>query len=325
MRSPNTCPRPDPLICWLQRFPPRLDARVSSNGRDCSVLCCFGSTGRIPPTAHVVSCAVVAAGLPEIERIDDLEGAIITFTSSHLSPWRVTQFRRALRTVGLPHSDGDVHRVHEFDSAIRFALLIRIERIELALRGQMASTCATRFGPSWHIDPRAFRPGVDIEALRAQFTGALDRSTDPAARQIWSRRDLDQISFGMVSEHLSLGAISRIAGLLDPQVSRVLAQTFQLPAPTLRATLQHVTHVRNCCAHHTRIWGTRFGVPTPKYRSPATLVARLEGGQPRSPSRSLALISHMADSVCTDPARTTALELLLADHRDLLVGLGTTR
>ncbi|MFZ6991785.1 Abi family protein [Curtobacterium sp. RRHDQ66] len=248
----------------------------------------------------------------------------MTSFTAHLSPWRTAQFRRALRTFGLPSADRDVDRLHEFDSALRIALLIRIERIELALRGRMAITCAGKFGPSWHVDPRAFRPGVDVDALRAQFSSALDRSTDPATRRISAERDLGQVAFGMVAEHLSLGAISRLAGLLDPRVARELATTFRLPAPTLRGTLQHVTHVRNCCAHHSRIWGTQLGVPTPKYRSPPSLIEPLRRTLPRSPYRSLVIISHMADSVRSDPVRTLALDKLLAEHRDLLIGLGAS-
>ncbi|WP_420365755.1 Abi family protein [Curtobacterium sp. L3-7] len=248
----------------------------------------------------------------------------MTSFTAHLSPWRTAQFRRALRTFGLPFTNRDVDRLHEFDSALRVALLVRIERIELALRGGMAITCAEKFGPSWHVDPRAFRPGADLDALRAQFSSALDRSTDPATRRISAGRDLDQVAFGMIAEQLSLGAISRIAGLLDAHVARELAQTFRLPAPTLRGTLQPVTHVRNCCAHHSRIWGTQLGVPTPKYRSPPSLIEPLSRTLPRSPYRSLVIISHMAESVRSDPVRTLELDQLLTEHRDLLIGLGAS-
>jgi len=51
--------------------------------------------GTAPSAAHAVSCAVVAAGSPEIERIDDLEGTRMTLFTAHLSPWRTAQFRRA--------------------------------------------------------------------------------------------------------------------------------------------------------------------------------------------------------------------------------------
>lgn len=242
--------------------------------------------------------------------------------STQLSDWRTTQFRQALRTFALPSSDADVDRLHEFDRAIRFELLDRIERIELALRGRMSTVAGAEFGPMWQLDPRAYRSGVDPGQLGGHFGRALERSFDPAARQVLARRGLDHVTFGMLSEHLSLGAISRLSGLVHPRIARELARVFGLPAPTLRATLQHVTHVRNCCAHHTRIWGTRFGVPTPDYRSPAALAELVRTARPRTPYRSLLLVSHMADSVHGESARAEALTRLLDGHRDLLVGLG---
>lgn len=155
-----------------------------------------------------------------------------------------------------------------------------------------------------------------------QFMRALDRSYDEAVRTIWAERQLDRVSFGMLAEELNLGALSRVAGSLDHPAAHAVARSFQLPPPTLRATLQHIAHVRNCCAHHTRLWGRTLGVPTPRFRSPEALVRILADAPVRSPYRSLMLIRHVAQSISGTELAVAALDALLAANTDLLPGLG---
>lgn len=243
-------------------------------------------------------------------------------TCTDITAWRASQFRRALRSHGMSATDRDLMRLHAFDGAVRRSTMELIEAIELTLRGRMDTLCTIRFGANWHLVTDAFLTGSDPAALTGRFRDALDRSIDPAARRLWTERRLDRVPFGALSEHLSLGTLSRLAGILEPRVARELADSFRLPAPTLRTTLQHITHVRNCCAHHSRIWGTVFGVPTPKYRSPPDLVERLERSAPRSPYRSILLAMHMASNGARASDHDVVDWLTRPEHRDLLPGLG---
>lgn len=236
------------------------------------------------------------------------------------SDWRTAQFRQALRARGLPTTDADVDRVAALDTALRSALMARIDSVEVALRGRVDRACTARFGRFWHVRPGAFATDTPLATLHARFAEALDRSDDPAVRRLWAPRGLDRVPSGLLCEHLSLGTLSRVVGTLDPLVVRAVAGAFRIPAPTVRATLQHVTHVRNRCAHHARIWGSRFGVPMPKYRSPTDLVERLESGSPRSPWRSLVLIDHLAASVPQESGWDD-LESWPAQYGDLTIAL----
>ncbi|MFJ3453947.1 Abi family protein [Curtobacterium sp. NPDC090223] len=267
-----------------------------------------------------VSCAVVAAGSPEIVRSRRL-GALLPHSVA-LSAYRSAQFRRALSEHDHEVTEASLIRVREFDSCLRSLLLTQVERIELALRGRVDASASAEFGQRWHLDPAAFRRGTVLDALRQQYAAALDRSYDPAVRAIWRRRRLDQISFGMLSEELSFGTLSRVTGALDAGSRNAVAASFRLPPSTLRGTMQHVAHVRNCCAHHTRVWGRQFGVPTPQYRSPDDLVARLDGSPLRSPYRSIVVICHLADTVDANRSASRSFARLLRCHPDLLSGIG---
>jgi hypothetical protein len=234
-----------------------------------------------------------------------------------VSTYRHEQFRQALRAHELPASDADVDRLHEFDGQLRTVLLSLVERIELALRGRLDEVGVEMAGPFWHVDPGSFRQRAPQGALRARFSQALARSHDPELRE----QPLRDVPFAVLAEELSLGTLSRTAGALVLRAQGELARSFHTPQPTFRATLQHITHVRNCCAHHAQLWGRPLGIPTPHYRQPTDLVERLSGAPVRSPYRSAVLIDHLAGTTRRSCPRSHGLTELLATHPDLLDGL----
>ena len=238
------------------------------------------------------------------------------------SRYRTAQFRQALRERGLDHSDASVRRVHDFDSAFRSVSLVLSERIELALRGHLDVLGAARSGSHWYLDRRAFRDTFDHQALLRHARAALDRTADPAIRSAWRERRLERVPFGMLAEELSLGELSRLTGGLEPVARDEIAAAFHLPPSTIRPCLQHLTHVRNCCAHHTRVWGRKFRIPPPTFRSPADLVTRLEGLPKRTPAHSLELLAHLAEAAGPCDRQADALRRLFDEHDDLAAGIG---
>lgn len=234
-----------------------------------------------------------------------------------VSPHRHEQFRQALRDQGLPTSDADVDRLQEFDGDLRAVLLSLVERIELALRGRLDEAGTEAAGAFWHLAHHSFRRRAPVGTLRARFSHAVAQSHDAALRD----RPLDDVPFAVLAEELSLGTLSRTAGAVVPRLEQQVARSFRVPQPTFRATLQHITHVRNCCAHHARLWGRPLGVPTPHYRGPTDLVERLAGAPVRSPYRSAMLIEHLAGTARRSCSRSRGLTELLAGHPDLLPGL----
>lgn len=239
-----------------------------------------------------------------------------------LSCHRTEQFRQALRDHGLDRSSSSVARLHAFDSALRSWTLARTEQVELSLRGRLECSARRQFGSHWWADPGAFRHGFDHQAFLRRAAAVLDRAHDPATRSAWADRRHERVPFGMLAEELSLGELSRLVSGVEPRTHAEIAAAFRLPPPTLRSCLQHLTHVRNCCAHHIRLWGRRLRVPPPTFRSPGDLVHRLEGLPKRSPAHSLELVAHMAETTGPCDHHAAALRELFAEHDDLVDGLG---
>lgn len=239
-----------------------------------------------------------------------------------MSRYRHAQFRQALHAQGLDDSASSVWRVHDFDSSLRSVTLGLVEQVELALRGRLDVAAGARFGSRWYVDPRSFRATFDHGAMLRRVRSALEHAADPAVGSAWRERRFERVPFGMLAEALSLGELSRIAAGVEPATRDEIAAAFRLPPATLRPCLQHLTHVRNCCAHHTRIWARKFRIPPPTFGSPPDLVARLSSLPKRTPVHSLELLAHLAETVGPCDRHAAAVRRLVDEHDDLVVGIG---
>lgn len=243
-------------------------------------------------------------------------------TPVSMSRHRTAQFRRALIDYHLAPSDDAVLRAHAFDSSVRSLAMALTEQVEIALRGRLDVAVEARVGVRWYLSPSTFAADFDHAAFLAVARRVLDRSLEPAVRSAWQGGRFERIPFGMLAEELSFGDLVRLASGVGPTPRAEIAAGFHLPTSTLRSTLLHVNHVRNCCAHHVRLWGRRLRVPPPTFRSPPELPRRLDGLPKRSPAHSIELLAYLAETTGPCERHTAALRRLLDEHDDLVDGLG---
>ncbi len=58
-----------------------------------------------------------------------------------------------------------------------------------------------------------------------------------------------------------------------------MARPFNLDESVLTSFTHHMSHVRNICAHHGRLWNRRFTVKMKVPKSPAQLADAMRGGE----------------------------------------------
>ena len=77
----------------------------------------------------------------------------------------------------------------------------------------------------------------------------------------------------VVCEIMSLGHLSTFyQNIKRPHDRNLIAKEYCLDEKVLTSFLHHLSHVRNLCAHHSRIWNRRFTITIrlPK-KKPASL------------------------------------------------------
>jgi abortive infection bacteriophage resistance protein len=159
---------------------------------------------------------------------------------------------------------GQIVDLYVFDKKLRLLTLDAIERVEVALRTDIALLLG-KFSPIAHRDP-AF--------LHGKFTKTPLRGKTVTGHQVWLDR-LDDITsksrddfvehfrrtystplpIWMAIELWDFGMMSHFLSGMRYQDQAVLAAKYGLPRPELlTGWIRSINFARNLCAHHSRLW-----------------------------------------------------------------------
>jgi abortive infection bacteriophage resistance protein len=155
--------------------------------------------------------------------------------------------------------------LYVFDKRLRLLLLDAIERVEVALRVDIALLIGTR-------DPWAHR---DSKQLRGRFVKQANPHTGKTGFQDWlehlddnftrSREEfVKHFKEKYAGEHLPVwiaielwdfGMLSRFLSAMKRDDQEQLSSKYGLPrADLLTSWTRNINNVRNICAHHSRLW-----------------------------------------------------------------------
>jgi abortive infection bacteriophage resistance protein len=194
---------------------------------------------------------------------------------AHINYYRLEAYWLPFEVSRDPHQFKDsasfdtVLNHYLFDRELRLHLLDAIERLEVSFRTQWAYHMSHAYGPHGYLvnkqglrkDERRFqRDTADIqehikrsdEVFIKHFRDTYDELLPPA----W-----------VSCEVISLGLLSRLySNLRAYKVRRAIAATYQFDESFLEGFLEHLTYVRNVCAHHSRLWNRHLTkkMPLPK-------------------------------------------------------------
>jgi abortive infection bacteriophage resistance protein len=154
--------------------------------------------------------------------------------------------------------------LYVFDKKLRLLMLDAFERVEIALRVQIALTLGKR-GPWAHRDPAA---------LHGNFARRTDPTTRKVLHQIWlqktdegfngSREEFakhfrkkyagEHPPIWVACEAWDFGAMSYLYGGLQHADATAIAGEYGLSAEVLGSWIRAINVARNVCAHHSRLW-----------------------------------------------------------------------
>ncbi len=191
---------------------------------------------------------------------------------SHVNYYRLRAYWLPFEEVGndqsqqanhsfIAETDFDaVYSLYVFDRNLRVLLLEAIERVEIALRTHWAQVLAERYGAHAYLQKNIFYKEDIFDNCLSSLDEELSRSketfvkhyktkyTSPSRPPIWA-----------VCELLTLGGLSKwIENINKRQDRQAIASRLNLDEVVVRAFAHHLTHVRNICAHHGRVWNRKF-------------------------------------------------------------------
>jgi abortive infection bacteriophage resistance protein len=197
--------------------------------------------------------------------------------------------------------------LYVFDKRLRLLFLDAIERIEVALRVDIALLLGAR-DPWAHRDPKQLHGRflkIDARTGKTEYQKWLDRldstfnsSKEEFAKHFKKKYQGELPPIWIAIEIWDFGMLSMFLGGMKVADQEHLAAKYGIPrADLLTSWVRNINNVRNICAHHGRLWN----------RSPAD--------QPSPPkSGEVAELDHLATSRFSKSriyATTAALQFLL--------------
>ncbi len=156
----------------------------------------------------------------------------------------------------------DIIDLYCFDRRIRSLIFNAIEKIEVAARTKIVQVYAETTGDShWYLDETLYRFGY--EDLMQHIDADVDRSNEDFIKHYKSKYANPSLPPSwMAIEVVSFATLSRLYQALKLDVrKRYIAKAFGLPkVGILENWLHAISNLRNCCAHHSRVWNRRFMV-----------------------------------------------------------------
>lgn len=156
----------------------------------------------------------------------------------------------------------DIIALYCFYRRLRSLIFNAIEKIEVAVRTEIVQVYAESTGDShWYEDSPLYRFGYDD--LMNHIEADVDRSNEDFIKHYKSKyTEPPMPPSWMALEVVSFTTLSRLYQALKlDNKKRFIAKEFGLPkVEILENWLHAISNLRNCCAHHSRVWNRRLMV-----------------------------------------------------------------
>lgn len=189
----------------------------------------------------------------------------------------------------------DALALYLFDRKFRLLVLEAIERVEVAFRTRFSHVLSLRYGSHFYLDATHFHSPEKyqkcLDSLREEINRSREtfidhyrtRYTDPELPPIWAACEV--MSFGLLSKWLQ--------NLKHRRDRQAIANTYGLDEAILISFMHHLTHVRNLCAHHSRLWNRRLTVTMRIPQHPESLRSLFNQRSDRNLYNTLAMLGHL--------------------------------
>lgn len=154
----------------------------------------------------------------------------------------------------------DVLNLYVFDRELRLLVMDAIERIEVSLRTQLAYHLSHRHQsahphmmPDLFFDSRAYYTSIaklanDVGRSREDFVIHLLKKYQETIPPIWA-----------VVELMTMGQLSKWLSNIKQRADRqAICKIYGLDEKVMMSFCEHLSLVRNHCAHHSRLWNRSF-------------------------------------------------------------------
>lgn len=192
----------------------------------------------------------------------------------------------------------DALRIYYFDKDLRALIFTVIQSIEIALRSKVIHHVSLKHGAFWFANETLCINRTTFQDNLTQIRKEIKRSKEDFIQNHFEKYDTPDVPpVWKTLEVTSFGILSKLLyNLNDVNIKKKIAREFNLPQHVcLESWIKSIVVLRNCLAHHARVWNRRFS---------------------QKPSLSYSLRGNWIDTTNVRPAKLYALLSCLAYLQD---------
>ena len=190
----------------------------------------------------------------------------------------------------------DALNIYQFDCFFRNHLLKAIEKIEVSFRSHIASCFSVKYDPhAYIIYSKGLFTSQSKHSVHLNKLSESIKNTDKIFIKHFAENYEENFPpLWAIMEIVSFGWLSKFFSNIRPiQLRKEISSLYDFSHIFLDGFLEHLTYIRNICAHHSRLWniGLKKIMPLPK-NQPANLKYYMTD-KTKSIFNSLLIIDHI--------------------------------
>ncbi|MBR2260425.1 MAG: Abi family protein [Paludibacteraceae bacterium] len=217
----------------------------------------------------------------------------------------------------------DIIDLYVFDKRLRSLVFSEIEKIEVALRTKLSLYYSLSENDAlWYENENIYKSSIKFQKIFSDIKSDVDRSDEEFIKHYRQKYDTPLMPPSwMTLEVVSFGILSRLYNeLISSVVKRKIANQFGIGNERIFANWLHAfNNLRNCCAHHSRIWNRRFLVQIKlPYNTTSAFIPRKKIAKIRNNKlfAMLSAIKYVVDIISPDNSfKANMLQLLNQPNR----------
>lgn len=155
----------------------------------------------------------------------------------------------------------DTYRLYEFDKKLRNSIMSILETIEIAIKTNIAYNISNRHGADAHTKSEIFKN----EELHRGFLEELDKEIHRNRKEEFVKHHKNKYNGNfpvwVIIELASFGVVSRMYSNLVTEEQKVISRScIGLDFKLLLGGLPNLTHIRNICAHYSKIYNRKINI-----------------------------------------------------------------
>jgi len=160
----------------------------------------------------------------------------------------------------------NVYKLYEFDKKLRHLISSQIETIEIMFRMRLAYHHSHNYGPLGYLSKNNFMDKMDHEAFLMKIDDYINRQNKNPIVKHHNDKYEGTFPLWVIIEFFDFAELSKFYANMHTKDKKTISREMNISHDLIGSWLYCLTHLRNCCAHHERLYNnTMISIPkTPK-------------------------------------------------------------